>query len=70
MAEQPKPETLEPEASKSTMPFADLSKKMAELYPGKMMQQLTKTFGEYKLSGIDVDTSSCAPSTTCARWLT
>ncbi|MGC1951536.1 MAG: phasin family protein [Gammaproteobacteria bacterium] len=55
MAEQPKPETLEPEASKSPMPFADLSKTMAELYPGKMMEQLTKTFGEYKLPGIDVD---------------
>jgi phasin family protein len=55
MAEQLESETLEPEASKSPMPFADLSKTMAELYPGKMMEQLAKTFGEYKLPGIDVD---------------
>jgi phasin family protein len=56
MAEQPKSETLEPEASKSTMPFADLTKRMAELYPGKLMEQLTKTFGEYPLPGINIDT--------------
>ena len=27
---------------------------MAELYPGKMMEQLSKTFGEYQLPGVDI----------------
>lgn len=53
---QPESEMLEPEASKSAMPFAALAKNMADLYPGKLMEQLTKTFGEYQLPGIDVDT--------------
>ena len=56
MAEQPQSETFEPQAPKSPMPFADLSKTMAELYPGKLMEQLVTTFGEYKLSGINLDT--------------
>ncbi len=54
MAEKPESETLDPEASKSPMPFADLAKTMAELYPGKIMEQLTKTFGEYQLPGVNV----------------
>ena len=56
MAERPKSEMRETEASKSTLPFADLSKTMAELYPGKMMEQFTKIFGEYSFPGINVDT--------------
>jgi phasin family protein len=55
MTERPESETRESQAAKSPMPFADLAKTMAELYPGKMMEQLTKIFGEYKLPGVDID---------------
>ncbi len=56
MAKLPESETLEPEASKTPMLFAYLAKSMAELYPKMLMEQLIKTFGEYRLPGINVDT--------------
>jgi phasin family protein len=56
MAEQPESETREPNASKSAMPFADISQALAEFYPGKVMAQLTQVFGEYSFPGIDIDT--------------
>jgi phasin family protein len=55
MAEQPESKTPEPESPKSPMPFADLSKTMAELHPGKLMEEFTQVFGEYQLPGINVD---------------
>lgn len=56
MADIPESETLAPEASKSPMPFAELAKTMADLYPGKLMEQLAKTIGEYPFPGIDTNT--------------
>lgn len=56
MAEQRQPQTSEPQASTSPMPFADLAKNVAELYPGKLMEHLAKTIGHYPLAGINIDT--------------
>nr|MBS0021352.1 phasin family protein [Gammaproteobacteria bacterium] len=35
----------------TTMPFGELAKTMAELYPTQLMEQLTKTFSQYQLPG-------------------
>ncbi|MGF1613644.1 MAG: phasin family protein [Gammaproteobacteria bacterium] len=37
--------------TKPTMPFGELAKTMAELYPTQLMEQLTKTFSQYQLPG-------------------
>lgn len=56
MTEQRHSEPLEPQASTSPMPFADLARNVAELYPGKLMEHLAKTVGHYPLPGINIDT--------------
>lgn len=38
------------------MPFADLAKSVAALDPQRLMEQLTKIFGECSFPGINVDT--------------
>lgn len=38
-------------STKPTMPFGELAKTMAELYPMQLMEQLTKTFSQYQLPG-------------------
>jgi phasin family protein len=40
-------------ASKFPLPFEALTKTMAELYPGKMMEQFTKMFEQYVLPGMN-----------------
>lgn len=55
MIEKPESEAVVQSDSKSPMPFVELAKTMAELYPGKLMEQLTETFSAYHLTGFDID---------------
>lgn len=46
-------EKAETGGQKSIMPFVDLARTMAELYPDKMMEGFNKVLGEYNFPGVD-----------------
>jgi phasin family protein len=53
MAKPSESESSTAEASKFPMPFEALNKTMAELYPGKMLEELSKIFEEYAFPGVN-----------------